>query len=61
MISRPEKWCSFILLFLGYSPAPPTCFILCGNFSSAPYGKNQVQALKGIEDLFNKCSYIYIN
>ncbi|XP_036203053.1 DNA polymerase epsilon subunit 2 isoform X7 [Myotis myotis] len=34
------------LALLGYSPAPPTCFILCGNFSSAPYGKNQVQALK---------------
>ncbi|XP_055990130.1 DNA polymerase epsilon subunit 2 isoform X2 [Sorex fumeus] len=33
-------------MFAGYSPAPPTCFILCGNFSSAPYGKNQVQALK---------------
>ncbi|CAO2586461.1 DNA polymerase epsilon subunit 2 [Lemmus lemmus] len=34
------------VMFSGYSPAPPTCFILCGNFSSAPYGKNQVQALK---------------
>ncbi|KAK2492656.1 hypothetical protein MC885_021504 [Smutsia gigantea] len=33
-------------MFSGYSPAPPTCFILCGNFSSAPYGTNQVQALK---------------
>nr|KAF6393287.1 DNA polymerase epsilon 2, accessory subunit [Pipistrellus kuhlii] len=33
-------------MFSGYSPAPPTCFILCGNFSSAPYGKKQVQALK---------------
>uniref|UniRef100_A0A8D0T9C8 DNA polymerase epsilon subunit n=1 Tax=Sus scrofa TaxID=9823 RepID=A0A8D0T9C8_PIG len=33
-------------MFSGYSPAPPTCFILCGNFSSTPYGKNQVQALK---------------
>uniref|UniRef100_A0AC11DT31 DNA polymerase epsilon 2, accessory subunit n=1 Tax=Ovis aries TaxID=9940 RepID=A0AC11DT31_SHEEP len=34
------------IMFSGYSPAPPTCFILCGNFSSVPYGKNQVQALK---------------
>ncbi|XP_031523999.1 DNA polymerase epsilon subunit 2 isoform X4 [Papio anubis] len=34
------------IMFAGYSPSPPTCFILCGNFSSAPYGKNQVQALK---------------
>ncbi|XP_021118270.1 DNA polymerase epsilon subunit 2 isoform X1 [Heterocephalus glaber] len=33
-------------MFSGYSPVPPTCFILCGNFSSAPYGKNQIQALK---------------
>ncbi|XP_040476805.1 DNA polymerase epsilon subunit 2 isoform X2 [Ursus maritimus] len=37
---------SCFVLAEGYSPAPPTCFILCGNFSSAPYGKNQVQALK---------------
>ncbi|CAJ0953394.1 unnamed protein product [Ranitomeya imitator] len=29
-----------------YSTAPPTCFIFCGNFSSAPYGKNQNQSLK---------------
>ncbi|KAJ8778371.1 hypothetical protein J1605_013558 [Eschrichtius robustus] len=43
-------------MFSGYSPAPPTCFILFGNFSSVPYGKNHVQALKGIEDLFNKYS-----
>ncbi|XP_014792308.1 PREDICTED: DNA polymerase epsilon subunit 2 [Calidris pugnax] len=34
-------------MFSGYSPAPPTCFFFCGNFSSAPYGKNQIQALKG--------------
>ncbi|XP_041615144.1 DNA polymerase epsilon subunit 2 isoform X2 [Vulpes lagopus] len=33
-------------MFSGYSPAPPTCFIMCGNFSSAPYGKSQIQALK---------------
>lgn len=33
----------------GYSSAPPTCFFFCGNFSSAPYGKNQVQSLKGRE------------
>ncbi|MBV96455.1 Protein kintoun, partial [Eschrichtius robustus] len=33
-------------MFSGYSPAPPTCFILFGNFSSVPYGKNHVQALK---------------
>uniref|UniRef100_A0A8B9L987 DNA polymerase II subunit 2 n=1 Tax=Astyanax mexicanus TaxID=7994 RepID=A0A8B9L987_ASTMX len=29
-------------MFSGYSAAPPTCFVFCGNFSSAPYGKNQV-------------------
>ncbi|XP_072545936.1 DNA polymerase epsilon subunit 2 [Salminus brasiliensis] len=33
-------------MFSGYSAAPPTCFIFCGNFSSAPYGKNQVKSLK---------------
>lgn len=26
---------------------PPTCFIFCGNFSSAPYGKTQIRSLKG--------------
>uniref|UniRef100_A0AAY5EBH0 DNA polymerase epsilon subunit n=1 Tax=Electrophorus electricus TaxID=8005 RepID=A0AAY5EBH0_ELEEL len=34
-------------MFSGYSAMPPTCFIFCGNFSSAPYGKNQVKSLKG--------------
>uniref|UniRef100_A0AAR2JWB5 DNA polymerase II subunit 2 n=1 Tax=Pygocentrus nattereri TaxID=42514 RepID=A0AAR2JWB5_PYGNA len=31
-------------MFSGYSAMPPTCFIFCGNFSSAPYGKNQVNS-----------------
>ncbi|NXW48545.1 DPOE2 polymerase, partial [Nyctiprogne leucopyga] len=34
-------------MFSGYSSAPPTCFFFCGNFSSAPYGKSQIQSLKG--------------
>ncbi|XP_030338902.1 DNA polymerase epsilon subunit 2 isoform X2 [Strigops habroptila] len=34
-------------MFSGYSAAPPTCFFFCGNFSSAPYGKNQIRSLKG--------------
>ncbi|XP_030070184.1 DNA polymerase epsilon subunit 2 [Microcaecilia unicolor] len=34
------------IMFAGYSAVPPTCFILCGNFSSAPYGKNHVKSLK---------------
>lgn len=34
-------------LFTGYAAMPPTCFILCGNFSSAPYGKSQLKSLKG--------------
>uniref|UniRef100_A0A8B9LBR7 DNA polymerase epsilon subunit n=1 Tax=Astyanax mexicanus TaxID=7994 RepID=A0A8B9LBR7_ASTMX len=33
-------------MFSGYSAAPPTCFVFCGNFSSAPYGKNQVKSMK---------------
>ncbi|CAM4641590.1 unnamed protein product [Leuciscus chuanchicus] len=33
-------------MFSGYSAMPPTCFIFCGNFSSAPYGRNQLQTLK---------------
>uniref|UniRef100_A0A671V478 DNA polymerase epsilon subunit n=1 Tax=Sparus aurata TaxID=8175 RepID=A0A671V478_SPAAU len=35
------------LMFSGYASMPPTCFILCGNFSSAPYGNAQIKALKG--------------
>uniref|UniRef100_A0A8D0G7S3 DNA polymerase epsilon subunit n=1 Tax=Sphenodon punctatus TaxID=8508 RepID=A0A8D0G7S3_SPHPU len=34
-------------MFSGYAAAPPTCFFFCGNFSSAPYGKNKIQSLKG--------------
>ncbi|ROL51276.1 DNA polymerase epsilon subunit 2 [Anabarilius grahami] len=33
-------------MFSGYSAMPPTCFIFCGNFSSAPYGRNQLRTLK---------------
>uniref|UniRef100_A0A672HCP5 DNA polymerase II subunit 2 n=1 Tax=Salarias fasciatus TaxID=181472 RepID=A0A672HCP5_SALFA len=35
------------IMFSGYAAMPPTCFILCGNFSSAPYGKTQIKSLKG--------------
>ncbi|XP_077587185.1 DNA polymerase epsilon subunit 2 isoform X1 [Stigmatopora nigra] len=34
------------LMFSGYAAMPPTCFIFCGNFSSVPYGKNQIKSLK---------------
>uniref|UniRef100_A0A8C3ARC2 DNA polymerase epsilon subunit n=1 Tax=Cyclopterus lumpus TaxID=8103 RepID=A0A8C3ARC2_CYCLU len=33
-------------MFSGYASMPPTSFILCGNFSSAPYGKTQIKSLK---------------
>uniref|UniRef100_A0A8C7Y5Z1 DNA polymerase II subunit 2 n=1 Tax=Oryzias sinensis TaxID=183150 RepID=A0A8C7Y5Z1_9TELE len=33
------------IMFSGYAAMPPTCFILCGNFSSAPYGKTQNRSL----------------
>ncbi|XP_053108069.1 DNA polymerase epsilon subunit 2 isoform X1 [Hemicordylus capensis] len=35
------------IMFSGYSSMPPTCFFFCGNFSSTPYGKNQIHSLKG--------------
>uniref|UniRef100_A0AAQ6ANL1 DNA polymerase epsilon subunit n=1 Tax=Amphiprion ocellaris TaxID=80972 RepID=A0AAQ6ANL1_AMPOC len=35
------------IMFSGYAAMPPTCFIFCGNFSSAPYGKTQIKSLKG--------------
>ncbi|XP_061651406.1 DNA polymerase epsilon subunit 2 [Phyllopteryx taeniolatus] len=34
------------LMFSGYAAMPPTCFILCGNFSSVPYGKSHIKSLK---------------
>uniref|UniRef100_A0A8C4QTQ8 DNA polymerase epsilon subunit n=1 Tax=Eptatretus burgeri TaxID=7764 RepID=A0A8C4QTQ8_EPTBU len=34
------------IIFTGYSPEPPTCFILCGNFSSKPYGPNYIKTLR---------------
>uniref|UniRef100_A0A673CAM6 DNA polymerase epsilon subunit n=1 Tax=Sphaeramia orbicularis TaxID=375764 RepID=A0A673CAM6_9TELE len=33
------------IMFSGYAAVPPTCFIFCGNFSSAPYGKTQIKSL----------------
>ncbi|XP_041352782.1 DNA polymerase epsilon subunit 2-like [Gigantopelta aegis] len=33
-------------LFRGYSEFPPTCFVLCGNFTSAPHGNQHTQVLK---------------
>uniref|UniRef100_A0A3Q3JZ54 DNA polymerase II subunit 2 n=1 Tax=Monopterus albus TaxID=43700 RepID=A0A3Q3JZ54_MONAL len=43
------------IMFSGYAALPPTCFILCGNFSSAPYGKTQIKSLKG-KVLKNYCT-----
>ncbi|XP_051833879.1 DNA polymerase epsilon subunit 2 [Antechinus flavipes] len=47
------------IMFSGYSSVPPTCFIFCGNFLSAPYGKNHVQSLidslKALADII--CDY----
>ncbi|KAF7656627.1 hypothetical protein LDENG_00038700 [Lucifuga dentata] len=34
------------VMFSGYAAMPPTCFVFCGNFSSAPYGKTQNKSLK---------------
>uniref|UniRef100_A0A8C1TSL6 DNA polymerase II subunit 2 n=1 Tax=Cyprinus carpio TaxID=7962 RepID=A0A8C1TSL6_CYPCA len=39
-------------MFSGYSAMPPTCFIFCGNFSSAPYGRHQLRTLKGLTSHF---------
>lgn len=33
-------------MFSGYSALPPTCFIFCGSFSSAPYGRTQLRSLR---------------
>ncbi|XP_056151477.1 DNA polymerase epsilon subunit 2 [Lampris incognitus] len=34
------------IMFSGYAAMPPTCFIFCGSFSCAPYGKTQIKSLK---------------
>ncbi|XP_061174005.1 DNA polymerase epsilon subunit 2-like [Saccostrea echinata] len=34
------------MLFTGYSDFPPTCFILCGNFISAPQESHRAKVLK---------------
>lgn len=39
------------ILFAGFSGFPPTCFVLCGNFTSQPYGPNHYKTLK--ESLHN--------
>ena len=36
------------VLFRGYAEAPPVCFVLCGNFTSQPYGPNHITTLKGM-------------
>ncbi|PWA22562.1 hypothetical protein CCH79_00015177, partial [Gambusia affinis] len=47
------------VMFSGYAALAPTCFIFCGNFSSAPYGKTQIkslrESLKTLADII--CSY----
>ncbi|XP_038162980.1 DNA polymerase epsilon subunit 2 isoform X1 [Cyprinodon tularosa] len=47
------------VMFSGYAALPPTCFIFCGNFSSAPYGKTQIkslrESLKSLADII--CAY----
>ncbi|XP_008309347.1 DNA polymerase epsilon subunit 2 [Cynoglossus semilaevis] len=47
------------VMFSGYAAMPPTCFIFCGNFSSAPYGRTQLtslkESLKTLADVI--CSY----
>uniref|UniRef100_A0A670XTU3 DNA polymerase II subunit 2 n=1 Tax=Pseudonaja textilis TaxID=8673 RepID=A0A670XTU3_PSETE len=45
------------IMFSGYSAIPPTCFFFCGNFSSTPYGKNQIQSLKGTWNLSPSCFF----
>uniref|UniRef100_A0A8K9UNI7 DNA polymerase epsilon subunit n=1 Tax=Oncorhynchus mykiss TaxID=8022 RepID=A0A8K9UNI7_ONCMY len=46
------------LMFSGYAAMPPTCFIFCGNFSSAPYGKTQIKSLKGKKDFDSRFVFV---
>lgn len=44
---RHWRFASLCFFLKGYSAMPPTCFIFCGNFSSAPYGNTQIKSMKG--------------
>uniref|UniRef100_A0A673FE52 DNA polymerase epsilon subunit 2 n=1 Tax=Sinocyclocheilus rhinocerous TaxID=307959 RepID=A0A673FE52_9TELE len=48
-------------MFSGYSAMPPTCFIFCGNFSSAPYGRHQLRLLINIYTLNDTALRIIYN
>ncbi|XP_028421920.1 DNA polymerase epsilon subunit 2 [Perca flavescens] len=59
------------IMFSGYASMPPTCFILCGNFSSAPYGKTQIKSLKeslkaladaicAYPSIHNSCRFVFV-
>uniref|UniRef100_A0A4W5RE76 Polymerase (DNA directed), epsilon 2 n=1 Tax=Hucho hucho TaxID=62062 RepID=A0A4W5RE76_9TELE len=61
LLPRMNQTCGghqFFFLGLGYPAMPPTRFIFCGNFSSAPYGKKQIKSLKGKMILSNSFFFI---
>eukprot|EP00096_Caligus_rogercresseyi_P012735 TRINITY_DN5434_c1_g1_i1.p1 TRINITY_DN5434_c1_g1~~TRINITY_DN5434_c1_g1_i1.p1 ORF type:complete len:343 (-),score=85.88 TRINITY_DN5434_c1_g1_i1:81-1109(-) len=45
-LDKPDVQKKLHQLFAGYSPMPPTCFVLMGNFLSAPYGNTASSVLK---------------
>ena len=45
-IDDPKVMEKLTTLFAGYSDAPPTAFVLMGNFSATPYGPQRNQRLK---------------
>lgn len=58
-------------LFTGYADAPPTAFVLMGNFSSKPYGPDRNQKMKetfralgdlilGFPDLATKSQFLFL-
>lgn len=70
-LDDPKVMETLSTLFTGYADAPPTAFVLMGNFSSKPYGPNRNQKIKetfvalgdlilGFPDLAAKSQFLFV-
>lgn len=70
-LDDPKIMSKLSTLFTGYADAPPTAFVLMGNFSSKPYGPQRNKELKenftalgdlilGYPDLVKKSQFIFV-
>ena len=70
-LDNPQVMEKLSTLFTGYADAPPTAFVLMGNFCSKPYGPNKKQKIKesfdslgdlilGFPDLAAKSQFLFV-